>query len=90
MTGYHTSIVQRMVYESLVGYDLTSTADTLPIKPVLAESWQLSADGKVYTFALRKGINLHDRTPFGAAAVKWDFEHASDPQHPTYAKRRAF
>ena len=32
-TGYHTSIVQRMLYESLVAYDLTSTADVLPIKP---------------------------------------------------------
>src|SRR6266508_4386349 len=48
-TGYHTSIIQRLVYESLVGYDLTSTADVLPIKPVLAESWQISPDGKVYT-----------------------------------------
>src|SRR5437773_188773 len=58
-TGYHTSIVQRLVYESLVGYDLTSTADVLPIKPVLAESWQISPDGKVYTFKLRQGIKFH-------------------------------
>jgi peptide/nickel transport system substrate-binding protein len=83
-TGYHTSIIQRMVYESLVGYDLTSTADVLPIKPVLAESWQISPDGKVYTFKLRTGIKFHDGTPFDAESVKWNFERASDPSHPLF------
>jgi peptide/nickel transport system substrate-binding protein len=86
-TGYHTSIIQRMLYESLVGYDLTSTADTLPIKPVLAESWQLSPDGKVYTFKLRQGVTFHDGTPFDAAAVKWNYERASDPKHPLFFDR---
>src|SRR5438067_6667401 len=71
-TGYHTSIIQRLVYESLVGYDLTSTADVLPIKPVLAESWQISPDGKVYTFKLRQGIKFHDGTAFDSSAVKWN------------------
>src|SRR5229473_1883748 len=83
-TGYHTSIIQRMVYQSLVGYDLTTTADVLPIKPVLAESWQLSPDGKVYTFKLRQGIKFHDGTAFDASAVKFNFERASDPNHPFF------
>jgi peptide/nickel transport system substrate-binding protein len=83
-TGYHTSIIQRLVYESLVGYDLTSSADVLPIKPVLAESWQLSSDGKVYTFKIRQGVKFHDGTPLDAAAIKWNFERASDPNHPLY------
>jgi peptide/nickel transport system substrate-binding protein len=83
-TGYHTSIVQRMLYESLVAYDLTSTADVLPIKPVLAESWQISPDGKVYTFKLRQGIKFHDGTPFDSESVKFNFERASDPQHPLF------
>jgi len=83
-TGYHTSIIQRMIYESLVGYDLTTTADVLPIKPVLAESWQLSPDGKVYTFKIRQGIKFHDGTVFDAAAIKWNFDRASDPNHPFF------
>jgi peptide/nickel transport system substrate-binding protein len=83
-TGYHTSIIQRMVYESLVAYDLTSTADVLPIKPQLAESWQISPDGKVYTFKLRQGVKFHDGTPFDAEAVKFNFDRASDPNHPMY------
>jgi peptide/nickel transport system substrate-binding protein len=83
-TGYHTSIVQRMLYESLVAYDLTSTADVLPIKPVLAESWQISPDGKVYTFKLRQGVKFHDGTPFDAESVKYNFDRASDPKHPLF------
>jgi peptide/nickel transport system substrate-binding protein len=83
-TGYHTSIIQRLLYESLVGYDLTSSADVLPIKPVLAESWQVSADGTVYTFKIRQGVKFHDGTPLDAAAIKWNFERASDPNHAMY------
>ncbi|MCA1644523.1 MAG: ABC transporter substrate-binding protein [Chloroflexi bacterium] len=83
-TGYHTSIIQRLIYESLIGYDLTSNADVLPIKPVLAESWTLSLDGKVYTFKIRQGVKFHDGTPLDAAAIKWNFERASDPKHPLY------
>jgi peptide/nickel transport system substrate-binding protein len=83
-TGYHTSIIQRLIYQSLVGYDLTSSADVLPIKPVLAESWNISPDGKVYTFKIRQGIKFHDGTPLDAAAIKWNFDRASDPNHPLY------
>ncbi|HEY1298613.1 MAG TPA: ABC transporter substrate-binding protein [Chloroflexota bacterium] len=83
-TGYHTSIIQRLLYESLVGFDLTSSADVLPIKPVLAESWQVSPDGKVYTFKIRQGVKFHDGTALDAAAIKWNFERASDPNHPMY------
>lgn len=55
---------QGMVYESLV----ENTKDG--IKPLLAESWDISADGKVYTFHLRKNVTFHDGEPFNAEAVK--------------------
>ncbi|PYI54297.1 staphylopine-dependent metal ABC transporter substrate-binding lipoprotein [Paenibacillus flagellatus] len=55
---------QGMVYESLV----ENTKDG--IKPLLAESWDISADGKTYTFHLRKGVRFHDGAPFNAEAVK--------------------
>ena len=59
---------QGMVYESLV----ENTKDG--IKPLLAESWDISDDGKVYTFHLRKGVSFHDGTPFNADAVKQNIE----------------
>ncbi len=83
-TGYQTSIIQRLIYQSLVAFDLTSTADVLPITPVLAESWQTSPDGTVYTFKIRQGVKFHDGTPLDAAAIKWNFDRASDPTHPYY------
>jgi len=59
---------QGMVYESLV----ENTEDG--IKPLLAESWEISGDGKVYTFHLRKDVRFHDGEPFNAEAVKKNME----------------
>ncbi|WP_243385595.1 staphylopine-dependent metal ABC transporter substrate-binding lipoprotein [Bacillus kexueae] len=59
---------QGMVFESLV----ENTEDG--IKPLLAESWDVSNDGKVYTFHLRKDVKFHDGEPFNAEAVKKNIE----------------
>ena len=53
------------IYEALVAYKDEST----DLEPGLAESWQITPDGKTYTFKLRKGVNFHDGTPFNADAV---------------------
>ncbi|MFD2611340.1 staphylopine-dependent metal ABC transporter substrate-binding lipoprotein [Paenibacillus gansuensis] len=59
---------QGMVYESLV----ENTEEG--IKPLLAESWEISEDGKVYKFHLRKHVMFHDGKPFNAEAVKKNIE----------------
>jgi len=56
---------QAMVYEPLVRY-----GDGGKIAPCLAESWEISPDGRAYTFHLRKDVLFSDGTPFDAAAVK--------------------
>lgn len=43
--------------------------------PWLAERWEISADGKTYTFTLRQDVMFSDGTPFDAAAVKANFDH---------------
>src|SRR6188508_1631680 len=53
------------VYDCLVLYDLGATT----IRPGLAESWEISEDGLVYTFNLRQGVSFHDGEPFNADAV---------------------
>jgi peptide/nickel transport system substrate-binding protein len=35
----------------------------------LAESWDISEDGRTYTFQLKQGVTFHDGTPFDANAV---------------------
>jgi peptide/nickel transport system substrate-binding protein len=49
------------------------------VSPGLAESWDVSRDGKTYTLRLRKAVKFHDGTPFDAAAVKFTFDRIQEP-----------
>lgn len=60
---------QSMVYEPLVSY-----GDGGELKPHLAESWDISEDGKEYTFHLRQDVKFTDRTSFNAEIVKKNFD----------------
>lgn len=62
--------VANQMFEGLVGTK-PGTADT---QPLLAESWEVSEDGKTYTFALKKGVKFHDGTEFNAEAVCKNFD----------------
>lgn len=71
---------------SELGIFLTSVYDPLVWRgpdgrfvPGLAERWEVSPDGKVYTFYLRKGVKFHDGTPFNAEAVKFSLDRIVDP-----------
>lgn len=61
--------VHAMIYEGLVEY-----GEKGEILPSLAESWDISEDGKVYTFHLRHDVKFSDGTEFNADAVKFSFE----------------
>src|SRR5918996_1928144 len=45
-----------------------------PVAPSLAESWQMSPDGRVYDFTLRKGVKFHNGDPLTSEDVKFSFE----------------
>ncbi len=60
---------QSMVYEPLVSYQ-----EGGKLQPELAESWEISEDGKDYTFHLRKGVKFSDGTDFNAQIVKKNFD----------------
>ena len=68
-----TAFVDRMVFQSVFDklVDLDSKGN---IVPMLAEKWEISPDGKKYTFHLRKGVKFHDGTEFNAEAVKFNLE----------------
>ncbi len=52
--------------------------------PGLAESWTMSADGKTWTFNLRKGVKFHDGTPFDVENVRWTIERNKKGNFPKY------
>ena len=51
----------------------------LDVVPDLAESWDISADGRVYTFRIRPDAVFHDGKPVTAEDVRWSLERATDP-----------
>src|SRR5262245_50926684 len=46
----------------------------------IATEWDASADLKVWTFKLRRGVEFHNGETIDAAAVKWNFERILDPK----------
>lgn len=62
-------ITQDMVYDGLVGYGENGV-----IEPKLAESWEISPDGKTYTFKLREGVKFSDGSTFDAANAVKNFD----------------
>ncbi|MGD9411474.1 MAG: ABC transporter substrate-binding protein, partial [Desulfobacterales bacterium] len=67
---FHTWEIFYNIYEGLMKYKLGETM----LEPGLAESYEISADGKEYTFKLREGVKFTDGTVFDANAVKWSID----------------
>ena len=60
------------------------------VVPLLAESWSIDPDGKVYTFKLRRGVKFHDGEDFDASDVKFTFERAKADGSTNKAKKSVF
>ena len=56
------------IYETLVRANPPGAKE--PIAPLLAERWEHSPDGKVWTFHLRSGVTFHDGEPLNAEAAR--------------------
>jgi peptide/nickel transport system substrate-binding protein len=59
------------VYNSLVFYDGEATDKFVPM---LAESWETSADGTVWTFKIRSGVKFHEGQDLTATDVAYSFQ----------------
>jgi peptide/nickel transport system substrate-binding protein len=66
------------VFNGLVRYD-----KNLKLEGELAESWEVSPDGKRITFHLRKGVKWHDGAPLTSDDVMFTYRRMIDPRTPT-------
>jgi ABC-type transport system substrate-binding protein len=67
---------QSPMYDTLLR---RSPKDGQTIIPDLAQRWEISPDGRKYTFHLRKGVKFHDGADFTAEDVKATYERIARP-----------
>jgi len=65
-----------LMFDPLLGMDLQGR-----IQPGLAESWEISKDGKIYTFKLRKGVKFHNGKEMTAEDVKFSMDYTMNPKN---------
>jgi len=70
--------ISGLIFNGLLKYDRD-----LNVVGDLAESWDISKDGLVITFHLRKGVRWHDGQPFTAEDVLFTYRLTIDPKTPT-------
>jgi dipeptide transport system substrate-binding protein len=74
------------IYNRIVEFERGGTK----VMPGLAEKWDISADGKVYTFTLRKGVKWHSHRAFkpsrdlNADDIVFSFERQGKESHPFF------
>ena len=71
-----TAEILFIVGDTLVGLDY----DLKTVTPLLAKSWTVSADGRLYTFKLREDVTFCSGKKFTSADVAYSFRRATDPE----------
>lgn len=66
--------IRSTVFEALVFIN----PETLKADPLLADSWEMAADGLTATFKLKSGVAWHDGSPFSAADVVYSIKRVQD------------
>ncbi|MFU8864862.1 MAG: ABC transporter substrate-binding protein [Rhodobacterales bacterium] len=74
-TGGAAGAIDEVLYAN-VFEGLTRFGPDGSVNPGLAESWDISEDGTVYTFTLRNGVTFHDGTTMDGETVKFSLDRA--------------
>lgn len=82
--GATQDAISQTIFNRLTAFERGGTS----VVPSLAEKWDVSEDGKSYTFHLRKGVKFHSTKEFkpsrdfNADDVLFSFNRQLDPNHP--------
>lgn len=66
----------KSLFDGLMDYEPGTTT----LVPDLAESYEISEDGRTFTFRLRDGVTFHNGRPLTAADIKYSIERAVNPE----------
>ncbi|MEE2059507.1 ABC transporter substrate-binding protein [Rhodococcus artemisiae] len=64
-----------LVYDTLISYP----PEGLEPEPALAQSWEISPDGRSVTLTLRPDVTFHDGRPFTSTDVEFSLRTYADP-----------
>ena len=72
--------VARQLFDGLVEYD----PETLEVYPAIADSWEVSGDGLVYTFKLKKGVKFHSGREVTAEEFVYSWSRVCQAETASY------
>ena len=75
--------IRELMYDSLLGIDAKGN-----VQPNLAESWEISTDGKAYTFHLKKGVKFHNGQEATAEDAKFAINYSMNPKNGAFGFSR--
>jgi peptide/nickel transport system substrate-binding protein len=78
--GWYNYTIRYLLYDTLV-----EEAGISHFVPGLAESWEVSDDGLVWTFKIREGVTFHDGTPCTAEEVAWSLNWTIENEIETFS-----
>lgn len=76
-------LIRNLMYDSLLDLDARGE-----LKGNLAEAWKIAADGKVYTFTLRRGVRFHHGPEMTAEDAKYALDYSMNPKNGTHGFSR--
>src|SRR5512136_1637583 len=76
VSGTPTGVPGTQIFAGLLQFD-----EKFQPRPYLATKWDISPDGRTYTFHLQKGATFHDGKPITSADVAFSLETVSK-NHP--------
>ena len=80
--GIYGEAVAGNIFDTLISFKESAVTPA----PSLAEKWEISDDGKQYTFYLRNGVKFHNGAPLTAEDVKFTLEAIMDPANASPSK----